>query len=343
MSFPIPVFSSRTRLYFFVLSRSAKTPPQTSIKTLYPARLTITAPGARQFLRANSNSLRRPHLRAARSRITLNLVFRCHQRFLRKQTKEHVLRPLPHGILHDPVFQRVKTNYHQPAARPKHARRRLQQCFQIIQFTVYEYSESLKSSSRRMNPLMLPFHWPGRGRYHLDKLRRRAYRPRPDNGSGDSPRPPFLTEFVNHIGQLALVDVVYHLFGGVARHGIHPHVERSFRLKTKSALRILKLQAAHAQVRQQAVEGSGSDVLGYLGKRAVDQSDLRPVVRCLCGRVAGATVGVRLQSCAGPFERRGVLIEANQMSRCAEAFCYFETVPAQAHRGIEKSPATLYG
>jgi hypothetical protein len=30
--------------------------------------------------------------------------------------------------------------------------------------------------------------------------------PRPDNGSGDSPRPPFLTEFVNQIGKLALVE-----------------------------------------------------------------------------------------------------------------------------------------
>src|ERR1035438_4045120 len=277
MSFPIPVFSSRTRLYFFVLSRSAKTPPQTSIKTLYPARLTITAPGARQFLRANSNSLRRPHLRAARSRITLNLVFRCHQRFLRKQTKEHVLRPLPHGILHDPVFQRVKTNYHQPAARPKHARRRLQQCFQIIQFTVYEYSESLKSSSRRMNPLMLPFHWPGRGRYHLDKLRRRAYRPRPDNGSGDSPRPPFLTEFVNHIGQLALVDVVYHLFGGLAGHRVHPHVQRSFRLKTKSPRRIRELQPANPQIRQQTIQRSRAGTQTNLSKRPMNQRDCRPI------------------------------------------------------------------
>jgi hypothetical protein len=31
------------------------------------------------------------------------------------------------------------------------------------------------------------------------------------------------------------------------------------------------------------------------------------------------------------------------MSRCAEAFCDFQTVPAQAHRGIQISSATLYG
>jgi hypothetical protein len=42
-------------------------------------------------------------------------------------------------------------------------------------------------------------------------------------------------------------------------------------------------------------------------------------------------------------QRRRILIEANQMSRCAEAFCDFVTVPAQAHRGIQISSATLYG
>src|SRR6202158_6344589 len=102
-------------------------------------------------------------------------------------------------------------------------------------------------------------------------MRRRAYRPRPENGSGDSPRPPFLTEFVNHIGQLTLVDVVYHLFGGLARHRVHSHVERSFRLKTKSARRVLELQAAYAQVGQQAVERGGSYALRDLGEGRVNQ------------------------------------------------------------------------
>src|ERR1017187_9140911 len=59
----------------------------------------------------------------------------------------------------------------------------------------------------------------------------RSYRPRPANGSGDSPRPPFLSEFVNHIGKLSLVEVVYHLFGGTLATRVHPHVERSIRLK----------------------------------------------------------------------------------------------------------------
>src|SRR5271166_2629386 len=88
----------------------------------------------------------------------------------------------------------------------------------------------------------------------------RSYRPRPANGSGDSPRPPFLSEFVNHIGKLTLVEVVYHLFGGALGMRVHSHVERSFRLKTESACGIGKLQAANADVGQQTVGPQTSDL-----------------------------------------------------------------------------------
>src|SRR5690348_10692201 len=105
-----------------------------------------------------------------------------------------------------------------------------------------------------------------------------SYRPRPDNGSGDSPRPPFLTEFVNHIGKLALVEVVYHLFGGQLGLRVHPHVERSFRLKTEAARGIGKLQATYAQVGQEAVNRSWSSVLGKCCEGAMQQFHLRPLL-----------------------------------------------------------------
>src|ERR1035438_1197271 len=107
MSFPIPVFSSRTRLYCFSAWPLRENSTTDLNQTLYPARLTITAPGVRQFLGTNSNSFRRPHLRATRPRIAFNLVFRCHQRFLREQTVVHVLGTLCNGIFHDPVSQRI--------------------------------------------------------------------------------------------------------------------------------------------------------------------------------------------------------------------------------------------
>src|SRR5258708_18646730 len=58
--FDVSTFSSRTRPCSVLLGRSGKTPPQSFFKksvfkNLYPARLTITAPGARQFLRGKPN------------------------------------------------------------------------------------------------------------------------------------------------------------------------------------------------------------------------------------------------------------------------------------------------
>src|ERR1700690_1375939 len=107
-----------------------------------------------------------------------------------------------------------------------------------------------------------------------------SYRPRPANGSGDSPRPPFLSEFVNHIGKLSLVEVVYHLFGATLAARVHPHVERPIRLKTKSARRIVELQTAHSDVGQQAV-GYRASGFGQACKRRLPQLDARPIPHSL--------------------------------------------------------------
>ncbi len=128
-----------------------------------------------------------------------------------------------------------------------------------------------------MNPPLSLVHWPGRGRYHTRQLCGGMNRPRPNNGSGDSPRPPFLTEFVNRIGKLALVELIYHLFGGQPRLRIHPHIQGSFRLKTESSRCVLQLHGADTQVGKQSVRGCRRHMLGYLGERGMYQLDLRPV------------------------------------------------------------------
>src|SRR5437868_11264931 len=81
----------------------------------------------------------------------------------------------------------------------------------------------------------------------------RTYRPCPYNGSGDSPRPPFLTEFVNHIGEIFFAHAVYHLIGGALSMRIHSHVERSFRLKTEPSRRVLKLHGTDADIGKQSI------------------------------------------------------------------------------------------
>src|SRR5438045_9753164 len=103
-----------------------------------------------------------------------------------------------------------------------------------------------------------------------------SYRPRPDNGSGDSPRPPFLTEFVNHIREIFFTTVVYHLIGGALFIRVHPHVERPFRLKTESARRIPELQRAHTQIREHSVCAGRRNALADLGDSALQQRDRGP-------------------------------------------------------------------
>src|SRR5579862_4117165 len=101
-----------------------------------------------------------------------------------------------------------------------------------------------------------------------------SYRPRPDNGSGDSPRPPFLTEFVNHICEIFFAHVVYHLIGGAVPFWVHPHIKGAVRLKTESARCVSELQRTYTQVRQQLVGAGGRNMLGNIDEGAVQQSDL---------------------------------------------------------------------
>src|SRR5579859_1513605 len=132
-----------------------------------------------------------------------------------------------------------------------------------------------------------------------------SYRPRSDNGSGDSPRPPFLTEFVNHIREVFFAHVVYHLIGGALFIRVHPHVERPFRLKTESARLVTKLQRAHSQVSEQSVRACSRNALAYFGIGALQQGNHGPPALGL-NRLA--------ETLAGRLQRFRVFIEANQMT-----------------------------
>src|SRR2546430_6478405 len=142
-----------------------------------------------------------------------------------------------------------------------------------------------------------------------------SYRPCPDNGSGDSPRPPFLTEFVNHIGESPLVEVVYHLIGSLPAARVHAHVERAIRLKTESACCVGKLQRADSQIRQQTVCALWRDPLPDFSIRLVDQRD-RGSLAAKLGCEIPETLARQPQSLR-------ILIEANQMTLWAKAPCDF--------------------
>src|SRR5215469_14101927 len=102
-------------------------------------------------------------LRAARSRVAINLFFPCGYRFSVQQPVMTLMHSLAKTILYNPVLQRVEADDHQPTARSQQPWGRTQQRPQVVQLTVYEDSESLKGSGRRMNAPLCWLHWPGRG------------------------------------------------------------------------------------------------------------------------------------------------------------------------------------
>jgi hypothetical protein len=109
------------------------------------------------------NPFHRPQLRAACPRISILFFFRCGDRFLGQHPEVLVLNTaLAEGILYHAIFQRMKTDHHHASSWLQNPRRRCEQRLQIVQFTVYEDSKSLKSPGRRMDSPLFRIHWPGR-------------------------------------------------------------------------------------------------------------------------------------------------------------------------------------
>src|SRR5580700_4077740 len=109
------------------------------------------------------NSFCHAHFRAARPRVTIDLCFASRHRLLYQQFVVTLFHSIAERIFDNAVFQRVEADDHQPPARFQYVRGCLQQLPQIVQFMVYEDSECLESSGRRMNPSFRRIHWPGRG------------------------------------------------------------------------------------------------------------------------------------------------------------------------------------
>ena len=105
----------------------------------------------------------------------------------------------------------------------------------------------------------------------------------PNNGSGDSPRPPFLSVFVNEVCELVFVRLIHHLCGGHSLARILTHIQRAIRRKTESPVRFVELQAAGAEVGEQAVERCRRNVLPDGTEGFADQRDLRSLGAQLSG------------------------------------------------------------
>ena len=143
-------------------------------------------PNPRRHEALNLNLCCGPHLCAARPRIAIHFFITRRYRLLGQHLVPTAHRAFFDRVFGDPVFQGVEADDHQPPSWFKDAERYATPlgfahwgpragCFsgyersQIVQLTVYEYSDGLKGARRGMQMLLNApgFHWPGSGRYNL--------------------------------------------------------------------------------------------------------------------------------------------------------------------------------
>src|SRR5258705_13732238 len=116
-----------------------------------------------EMLTASSNPFRRTQFRAAGPRITINLFFAGGHWLFCEQPVVSLPHSITESIFDDAVLQRVEADHDQAPARLQQLRGCFEQVPQVVQFAVYEDSESLKGSGRRINSPLCLIHWPGRG------------------------------------------------------------------------------------------------------------------------------------------------------------------------------------
>src|SRR5258708_28231806 len=102
------------------------------------------------------NFFRGPQLRAARPWIAINLFFAGSHRLFRQDLVDPRFSSVAQSVFYDAVLQRVKADHHQPASRFQDARRCFHKRLQVVQFAVYEDSDSLETGVRWMNLLRRP-------------------------------------------------------------------------------------------------------------------------------------------------------------------------------------------
>src|SRR5207237_6838531 len=98
---------------------------------------------------------------------------------------------------------------------------------------------------------------------------------------------------------------------------------RPFRLKTKAARGIGKLQAAHAEISQNPVVGRWSFVVRKIGKRSMSKFHRWPVSRLLLPLPLANDQRRTTNDASSSLQTLRLVIEATQMTRCSESLCDF--------------------
>ena len=160
----------------------------------------------------------------------------------------------------------------------------LEEPVDLAELVVDGDTQRLERSRRRVPPrLPARHHGLDQRRQRPGRLRQRSGITGAHDGPGDAACLTLLGVIAQNPGQIPLAGARQQLPCGLARPGVHAHVQRPIALKRKTALRIVHLRGGNAQIGEQPVEPTAElqliERVVEFGERAVEDRHalIRPV------------------------------------------------------------------
>lgn len=226
-------------------------------------------------------------------------------------------------MLHESIFERMKTDDGGPASRRKHARKHLAQCrFQESQLVVDGNPQRLKHERRRVVfPSTASPHGFGRQLCELAGRRDRLRSPPSDDLCGDLPGVPFFAEVAKNAFQFFFGRSPQQFVRGSSPRRVEPQVEGSVAVETEPSLLVGQLIRRIAEVQQDAIDVGDIELIENGTETGV------------AGVYEVAVGGV--EDRPGSDEHLRVPVQADQDAARADLFEERLAVTAGAHRAVD--------
>ena len=198
----------------------------------------------------------------------------CGRRHRLRQMARAVLGTAPGGqeVLHDPVFERMERDHHQPAARREDALRGGQPLRELAELVVDVEAQRLERARRRMDVAGPAMHHAGDDVGERAGGRDRPFAARRDDGAGDGAGAALLAEEKDDVGEVALGGLRDHV-GRRRTGGAHAHVERPVEPEREAAFRRVELHGRHADIEHDAVDRRDPEIAGNAVERSKFAAD----------------------------------------------------------------------
>ena len=224
-----------------------------------------------------------------------------------------------HETLHQAVFQRMKTDHHQPPPRFQAADRLRQSRFDFFKLAVNENPHSLKSPGRRVLAVFPGAHGAGDERRELAGRDQRRACSRLNKRPRNLPSKPLFAIVPDNACNLLFRRLVQPFRRRHPAAGVHAHVQRRVVAEAESARRLIQLRAGYAQIEQHPVHEPDAPFGKHFfqpGKRRVDHDEARVLPALAFGN-----------GCRVPIQGDEPAIRAKPFENC-------KAVPAAAEGGI---------